>query len=81
MNYTTGEKIMLGDFVSIGSGMDGIVVYDYESGRCHPEFESWSTLGCGVLVRSRQVGMVHYLEPDMDLELKNREAEGSVKFD
>jgi len=73
MNYIAGEKIKLGDFVDIGSNMTGIVVYDYEGGICYPGFETWRILGHGILVKSRQAGMIHYVEPDMDLELKWRE--------
>gem|GEM_PF-6454323 len=55
--------------------MTGIVVYDYECGICYPGFETWSILGHGILVKSKQAGMIHYVEPDMDLELKCREKE------
>jgi len=73
MKYITGEKIKLGDIVGMGSGMRGVVVYDYGSNECYPGFNSWDTLQYGILVKSKQMGMVHYPDPDMDLSLIKRE--------
>jgi len=73
MKYITGEEIKLGDIVGMGSGMRGVVVYDYNNNECYPGFNSWDALKFGILVKSKQMGMVHYPEPDMDLSLIKRE--------
>ncbi|WP_157667695.1 hypothetical protein [Comamonas serinivorans] len=72
MKYLSGEKIQVGDVVSLGGEAVGVVVFDYENGEFLPGFEDWSGLGGGVLVESRQLGVIHYPEPDIDLNLISR---------
>ncbi|WP_275544362.1 hypothetical protein [Xanthomonas arboricola] len=61
MNYESGEIILLGDFVSLGSDLRGTVVAiidqaDYAKGYSECD---WSYLGKGVLVLTEDAGLIH----------------------
>ncbi|MCC8670246.1 hypothetical protein LN461_12925 [Xanthomonas arboricola] len=61
MNYESGEIILPGDFVSLGSDLRGTVVAiidqaDYARGYSECD---WSYLGKGVLVLTEDAGLIH----------------------
>ncbi|MES2206102.1 MAG: hypothetical protein V4525_04805 [Pseudomonadota bacterium] len=75
MNYIDGQKIMIGDRVSLGGGMDGVVVCSFDDNQFSSDFpeSDWGGfLNTGVLVNSRQAGSIHYPVPDIDLVLIER---------
>lgn len=67
----SGRLIRLGDRVSIGGGMNGIVVVSIDTDEFSPEFPKadWEHLGRGVMVETEQVGLVHLANTDEDVEV------------
>jgi len=70
MNYATGQAIKVGDEVG-ADGMTGIVVCDFENRQFLDGYESWDvpptlemngggTLSSGVMIETREAGMIHY---------------------
>lgn len=74
MHYLDGQTAMVGDQVDLGGGMTGVVVCSFDDGLCAPDFPiaEWSELKKGVLVNSEQAGLIHYEQPDIDLQLVGR---------
>ncbi len=75
MNYLSGQKIMVGDKVSLGGGMNGIVVCsidDNQFSTAFPESDWREVLKTGVLINSEQAGLIHFPEQNIDLELIER---------
>lgn len=71
MQYTDGEPMMVGDTVALGDDRMGRVVCSIDDGvytNEHPESE-WAYLGRGVMIDFPQWGLIHYHEPDPDLQL------------
>ncbi|MBV6690176.1 hypothetical protein LN565_16165 [Xanthomonas euvesicatoria pv. euvesicatoria] len=73
MNYESGEIILLGDFVSLGSDLRGTVVAiidqaDYARGYSECD---WSYLGKGVLVLTEDAGLIHE-QSNLNLSLIRR---------
>lgn len=73
MNYASGEKVMLGDRVGLGSDFSGIVVIDFDAGEYSPDYpeDRWGGfLKKGVMINFPLYGLIHYeetLEPDVRL--------------
>lgn len=74
MKYMNNDEIMLGDQVSLGGGMTGIVVCCFENGQFAPEFkiEDWNDYTEGVMVESPEGGLIYYQYQSEDLELIGR---------
>jgi hypothetical protein len=71
MNYSTGQKINVGDQV-VADGMAGRVVCDFDNREFLVGYEGWDTptaemlgggtLSSGVMIETEESGMVHYEE-------------------
>lgn len=74
MKYPTGEIVHVGDVVELWPGNQGEIVCSIDNGEYSPEFPEaeWSYLKQGVLVRSDQAGLIHYLEPETTMRLLKR---------
>jgi hypothetical protein len=68
MKYPDGQEVRLGDRVKLG----GIVVASIDTNEYSPEHlaAQWSYLKKGVMIEfSGTYGLIHYEEPDADLQL------------
>jgi hypothetical protein len=74
MKYPSGEEVRLGDHVKLGQDSGGIVVASIDTGEYsaeHPEAQ-WGYLKKGVMIEFPLYGLIHYEEPEPDLELIER---------
>jgi hypothetical protein len=74
MKYTDGQDVKLGDRVRLGNDDAGIVVASIDTGDYsseHPRAQ-WSYLKRGVLISFPRHGLIHYEEPEPDLQLIER---------
>jgi len=71
MQDVNGAHIRLGDWVTIGSGIEGSVVFDSDTDETAPEFpkQHWDHLGPGILINTVQAGLVFMSVSDEDLEI------------
>lgn len=71
---------MIGDRVKIGAWSTGTVVCSIDRGEYCAEYprEAWDYLGRGIMVMTEGAGLIHYTEPDQDMELVARGKPGSV---
>lgn len=74
MKYQNGQAAQVGDRVKIGLHDQGIVVCSIDSGEGTPEYpiSQWSYLKIGVMILTSKGALIHYSEPDEDLELIQR---------
>lgn len=75
MNYPDGQKVRVGDLVSLG-GHSGTVVCSIDDAvysDAHSEAQ-WAYLGKGVMIEFGDLGLIHYVEPEPDLQLMRRQA-------
>ena len=74
MNYGDGQEIKVGDVVGLGEDRNGKVVASIDAGEFSAVCtrEEWSFLERGVLIDFPRWGIVHYEEPEDDLELVAR---------
>ncbi|MBB5734905.1 hypothetical protein FHT09_000604 [Xanthomonas arboricola] len=61
MTYESGEIILLGDTVSLGSDLYGTIVAIFDEGKYTEEYPEvdWSYLAKGVLVLTKDAGLIH----------------------
>ena len=74
MKYWDGQEVRLGDRVKLGEDEGGIVVSSMDTDEYsteHPK-EQWSYLKKGVMIEFPKYGLIHYEDPDEDLELISR---------
>jgi hypothetical protein len=74
MKYPDGQEVRLGDRVKLGQDDGGIVVASIDMGEYsaeHPEAQ-WRYLKKGVMIKFPQYGLIHYEEPEPDLQLIGR---------
>ena len=73
MKYLGGQEICVGDNV-VADKSEGVVVCIIDTKQFTEEYqaEGWAYLEKGYLVETREMGLVHYPEPDEDLILKSR---------
>ncbi|WP_223619887.1 hypothetical protein [Lysobacter sp. ESA13C] len=74
MNYAGLDREMaVGDIVLVEGAAQGLVICDFERWLCLDGYEDWLTkkemvgggyLSSGVLVKTAEMGMVHYAVPD-----------------
>lgn len=74
MKYPSGEQVKVGDRITIGSWSLGTVVFSIDDDEYSAEYpkEHWAHLGKGVMVLTEAAGLIHYDEPDEDMELVSR---------
>ena len=76
VKYADGQPVKLGDRVRLGEDDGGVVVCSIDDGEYtdeHPEAQ-WGYLGKGVMIEFPLYGLIHYPEPDPDLQLVARGA-------
>ncbi|WP_071873519.1 hypothetical protein [Atopomonas hussainii] len=71
MKYTTDEEIKLGDIVGVGRDDTGVVVGVIDAREFLEGYlaEDWVYLSSGVLILTQAAGLIHYPEPDCELQL------------
>jgi hypothetical protein len=76
MNYINGQAIKVGDHVLVENGIPGVVVCDFDNQESLEEYADWSpsvelhgggTLASGVLIKTEELGLLHYPEEDEDI--------------
>lgn len=74
MIYSDGQKVRIGDKVDLGGAMFGVVICSFDDQEFGPDFSEseWSELKEGVLVKSEQAGLIHYVKADQDFLLVER---------
>jgi hypothetical protein len=80
MNYPDGEKVLVGDRVKLWDAGYGTVVCSIDNDQYTPDYpkREWAYLKSGVLIKSDQAGLIHYIEPEPSFELIERKV-GTVK--
>jgi hypothetical protein len=71
MNYPDGQDVRLGDRVRLGQDDGGVVVASIDTGEYsseHPKAQ-WGYLKKGVMIEFPQYGLIHYEDPEPDLQL------------
>lgn len=71
MKYCDGQEVRLGDKVKLGDDDGGVVVCSMDTGEYsdeHPE-SAWGYLKRGVMISFPKYGLIHYEEPEEDLQL------------
>jgi hypothetical protein len=71
MKYWDGQDVELGDRVKLGEDSGGVVVCSIDTKQYseeHPE-SAWGYLKKGVMILFPKYGLIHYEEPEEDLEL------------
>lgn len=77
MNYYTGERIKLGDYVELSFDIFGVVVAIIEDSKyseLYPK-EKWEYLERGILVLSDQIGLMYYADITQEITFLNRQQE------
>jgi len=71
MKYSDGREVRLGDRVRLGGDSGGIVVASIDTMEYSAECTeaAWSYLKRGVVIKFPSYGLIHYAEPEPDLEL------------
>lgn len=85
MNYVSnGRTIRIGDSVLL-AGDKGVVICGYDKWECLSGYEGWLTkeelvgggfLSSGVMIETAGTGIVHYPEPDDEIEFVARAGVG-----
>ena len=71
MKYADGQEVRLRDRVKLGEDEGGIVVCSIDTAEYtddYPEAQ-WSHLKKGVMISFPKYGLIHYEEPEEDLQL------------
>lgn len=74
MKYFDGQDVKLGDKVRMGTDEGGVVVCSIDDGEYsdeHPK-DQWGYLGKGVMIKFPLYGLIHYENPEPDLQLIGR---------
>jgi hypothetical protein len=74
MKYPNGEDVRLGDRVRLGADDRGAVVASIDTDEysdAHPKAQ-WGYLKKGVMIEFPMYGLIHYEEPEPDLQLIER---------
>jgi hypothetical protein len=71
MNYLDGNVIRIGDKVAIDKSSQGVVVAIISDGEFSERFpkEEWNYLEKGILIESIELGLIHYLDINQEIEL------------
>ena len=74
MKYLDGQEVKLGDKVKLGQDAGGVVVCSIDTGEycdAYPKTE-WEHLKTGVVINFPLHGLIHYENPEPDLQLISR---------
>jgi len=74
MKYSDGQDVKLGDRVKLGNDDQGIVVASMDTDEYsseHPRAQ-WAYLEKGVMIEFPTHGLLHYQQPEPDLQLVER---------
>ena len=79
MKYPDGREVRLGDRVKLGQDDGGVVVASIDTNEYSSEHSKaqWGYLKKGVMIEFPKHGLIHYEEPEPDLQLIER-AKGST---
>ena len=71
MKYPDGQDVRLGDRVKLGEDDGGVVVVSLDTDEYGDGYPSaqWEYLKRGVMIEFPRYGLIHYEEPEEDLEL------------
>jgi hypothetical protein len=74
VNYSDGTPLKVGDIVGLGEDRNGVVVCSIDDGVYTDKFtkDDWDYLERGVMIEFPMWGLIHYEEPEPDLELVAR---------
>lgn len=74
MKYPDGQEVKLGDRVKLGQDEGGIVVCSIDTDEYSADYpkEQWGYLKKGVMINFPLYGLIHYEEPEPDLQLLQR---------
>lgn len=74
MKYADGQDVRLGDRVKLGQDDGGVVVASIDTRHYSAEHSeaSWGYLKKGVIIKFPMYGLIHYEEPEEDLQLIER---------
>jgi hypothetical protein len=74
MKYSDAQIVMVGDTVSLWNGCFGVVVCSIDTNEYTSSYrkEDWGHLKSGVMIKTEKAGLIHYIEPDEDLQLFHR---------
>lgn len=82
MRYRSGELARLGDRVRLGD-QEGAVLFSIDTGEFPSDYrrEEWADfLKEGIMIKFPAYGLIHYTEPDEDLEFVGRATEPRSGF-
>ena len=71
MKYADGQEVRLRDRVKLGEDEGGIVVCSIDTAEYNDDYPEaqWSHLKKGVMISFPKYGLIHYEEPEEDLQL------------
>lgn len=71
MKYPDGQEVKLGDKVKLGQDEGGVVVCSIDDDEYSDDYpkEQWGYLKKGVMINFPSYGLIHYEEPESDLQL------------
>lgn len=74
MKYSDGQEVRVGDQVKLGNIECGLVVASIDSNEYDELYprEQWAYLKKGVIIKFPKYGLIHYEEPEIDLQLVKR---------
>lgn len=74
MKYYDGQEVKLGDKVKLGQDDGGVVVCSIDTAEYSIDYpkEQWGYLKKGVMISFPTYGLIHYEEPEADLQLISR---------
>lgn len=74
MKYPDGQEVRLGDHVKLGQDEGGVVVASIDANQYKDDHSKaqWGYLKKGVMIEFPKYGLIHYEEPEPDLQLVAR---------
>ena len=74
MKYSDEKDVKLGDKVKLGGDTGGVVVCSIDTGEYNEKYpeSAWGYLKKGVMIWFPKYGLIHYEEPEEDLQLLAR---------
>jgi hypothetical protein len=74
MKYSDGKEVKIGDKVQLWNGCNGVIVCSMDTDEYNADYpkKEWGYLKSGVMIKTDKAGLIHYIEPDEDLQLIER---------